>query len=112
MRKWLNISNSDYSADTESYSDVESGSDPDSDSSFVFIQPLVFSHSSRFADICDRVGESRFKNEKLIGNNRVDAAGNVLSFFVLIFISDNVVSSHSDPINVASYYPSFNFWSN
>lgn len=50
VRKWLNIatSNSDYSADTESDSDVES-------------------------EICDWAGESRFKNEKLIGL-KVDAA--------------------------------------
>ncbi|XP_047956563.1 type IV inositol polyphosphate 5-phosphatase 3 isoform X1 [Salvia hispanica] len=50
VRKWLNIatSNSDYSADTDTDSDSES-------------------------EITDYVGESRFKNEKLIGL-QVDAA--------------------------------------
>lgn len=55
-----------------------------------FVQSLAlalsFSSHFIFVEICDWVGESRFKNEKLIGL-KADAAGNVLPIFVVIFNS-------------------------
>lgn len=52
--------------------------------SFLFSHIFCVCGVFQFLEICDWGGESRFKNEKLIGL-KVDAAGNVLSFFVVIY---------------------------